>query len=74
MKELLKSMDAKLAEIRYSAETEVCSSIRAESKEMARGFGIALHMIKLHVHQKSEPVFTCYICKQEVCGIGHDCC
>ena len=49
MEKLIKQLEAKAAELRLSSETEVCSSIRIESKDMLRGFGIALQMIKLHL-------------------------
>ena len=73
MKELLKSMDAKLSELRHASETEVCSSIRIECKDMARGFGLALHMLKMHIHKNDEPGYTCHFCHQKGCGLGHDC-
>ena len=51
-KKLVDDMKSKLSELRYSAETAPCSSIRIESKDMARGFGLAVHMLQLAKHSQ----------------------
>ena len=43
--ELLKEMQEELMEFQQYAETEVCSSIRIEAKDMARGYTKALYKI-----------------------------
>tara|TARA_R110002020_G_C15680138_1_gene718767 strand:- start:130 stop:480 length:351 start_codon:yes stop_codon:yes gene_type:complete len=44
---LLADMGGKLKSLRYSCDNEVCSSIRYEQKLIARGFGVAMHMVQL---------------------------